>query len=350
MAPGLLSQNSFPSKEPSGEILPGKVNQFEIDQKLLIQNEGKPLSGAQNTLGKEIEAGLFQIYPGGVTYALAFSPDGKSLAVAGDIPGIRVYSIETGLEDHFLNAHETPVKHLVYSADGESLISGSSREVRIWDTITGDQQESMALEEDLKDLALSSDGSWLTLATDQSLKSHFLLRPGVTSEIPGLQGIKKIANIGDFLWVSLQEGKLIRFRISDHSVAEVRESPSAWCFDLKALNYPPGILLAGDFPEIKFLPKNPKQLSITGETLARDYRGHVGWVKALALHPNGNQFASGGALGKVNIWSFDDKKPKHTFLNHQEEIFAIEYSPDGSWLATAGKDEMLLLRDLRNLR
>jgi dipeptidyl aminopeptidase/acylaminoacyl peptidase len=82
-----------------------------------------PAAGAESTTEKLVE---------GVT-ALAFAPDGRTLAVAVD-QTVRLWDLATGRLVANLAGHEGKVQCLAYSSDGTLLASGShNRTVRLWD-------------------------------------------------------------------------------------------------------------------------------------------------------------------------------------------------------------------------
>src|SRR5207245_2066629 len=82
--------------------------------------------------------------PGDRIFKVAFHPDGKTLASAGEDHVVRVWDVGTGEEVRALHGHTAPVLNVSYSPDGRVLASSSGAhqtgdpgEVRLWDAATG---------------------------------------------------------------------------------------------------------------------------------------------------------------------------------------------------------------------
>ena len=74
----------------------------------------------------------------GKILTMAFSPDGKMLASAGDDDGIKLWDVETGKELRTFYGHKQTVNCIAFSPDGKKIASASNDfTVKIWDVMTG---------------------------------------------------------------------------------------------------------------------------------------------------------------------------------------------------------------------
>jgi RNA polymerase sigma factor (sigma-70 family) len=129
-----------------------------------------------------------------MSYALAFSSDGKTVA-AGVGKKIKLYDTATARERATLEGHQDTVFCLAFSPDGKTLASGSSRkvertfvgQVKLWDPATG--KERATIDGDMgiiRALAFARDG--MTMATAGSAKDTI----GDDGIIRGEAGVVKL--------------------------------------------------------------------------------------------------------------------------------------------------------------
>ena len=78
-------------------------------------------------------------------YAVAFSPDGKRLAVGSAEGTLRLLDTSSGETITTLTGHSGPVLCVAWAPDGGSLASGSAdRSIRIWESATGQLLRSLS--------------------------------------------------------------------------------------------------------------------------------------------------------------------------------------------------------------
>ena len=112
-----------------------------LRQPVAIAHDAKA-ANHQNSQTWELPDGAFvrlgKGVMGGSDRAIAFSPDGKHLAVASGI-GIWIYDVETARELVLLNVgHATLIRSVAYSPDGSILAAGTGDgRVQLWKLESG---------------------------------------------------------------------------------------------------------------------------------------------------------------------------------------------------------------------
>ncbi|MDB5305956.1 MAG: domain, G-beta repeat [Gemmataceae bacterium] len=67
----------------------------------------------------------------------------------------------------------------------------------------------------------------------------------------------------------------------------------------------------------------------------RTVHAHDGWVRAVAVSPDGHVLASCGNDNAVKLWTAADGKPVRTLEGHTSHVYNVAFHPDGTRLASA---------------
>jgi WD40 repeat protein len=73
-------------------------------------------------------------------------------------------------------------------------------------------------------------------------------------------------------------------------------------------------------------------------------------VHAMAASPDGSWLATAGNDDLVRVWDPVTGTRRHTLIGHTKPVWAMAGAPDGSWLATAGHDATVRVWDLTGRR
>jgi WD40 repeat protein/uncharacterized caspase-like protein len=275
--------------------------------------------------------------PSGLTWSLAFSPDGKTLASGGFDGLVRVWDTMSWRQRLELKGHNDPVRSVSISADGNLIASADGKSVRVWNLSTG--AELRVAEIKTGGLAFSPVGRALYLGiqgagdverrlvdgpsgkTIQVLKDPWLLPTcGIFSPNGELIAESGVISGGEMmsggiqLW-NVRTGRMLR---ELHSVVTM---PSFVAFapqgNVLAVSGQNGVRL-WDLSTLRPLPlQNPK-------------RTDCNTAEGLAFTPSGEELLAGLRCGQLDLLSLrsspvaEFKPPTSAFVND----FAL--SPDGT--------------------
>ena len=242
----------------------------------------------------------------GPVHALAYSRDGKRLAVGAGLPArtgsVRVYTVPDGTLLHDFEGHDDVVSGLAFRPDGGQLASASlDQTVRLWDLIEGTPAGVFKGHSDfVYDVAYTPDGrSLLSASKDRSIKRIDL--------------------------ATLKEQRTY----SDHDE------------DVLAVAFQPGgakFVTAGDEPQLRWWTPD-------GEKPSTKVGGHGGPVHQLSFSGDGRRLISAGGDSSVRLWDGSSGAFLRTLPGPSEWQYAAALSGDGRLAAAGGWDGLVRVWD-----
>ena len=290
---------------------------------------------------------VYQLPP--VITALAWAPDGSTLAVSGYREVLLHKPDGSGIVGRLVGISDR-IQSLVFSPDGATLVAAGGTparfgEVEIWDVAARKLLRSVTVSTDtVFGASLSPDGSKVavgcadnTVRVIETTTGKELLKVGhhenwVLGTAFGIDG-KRLVSVG----------RDRAAKLTDASSGAFIENVNLLRDQLTAVARHPRrdyVLIGGEerVPYL-YMMDRPRAMKIADDTtLVRKFEAQSGPIFALAFNSDGSRIAVAGTSGEVPIYSTDTGERVATCTGRQAGIYAVAFRPDGEQLATGGFD------------
>ncbi len=320
---------------------------------------------------------------GNITGNIAFSPDGRRMAVPSSI-GVWIYDAQTRKELDFYKTHgsvggwrtgqelrnlprghEGWISSVCFSPDSKTLASGGDTIV-LWDVTTGMQKAVLTppLHKDpVTSLSFSPDSRFLAsghsdgkivlwdVATGHH-KSNFPKHSGATRCISFSPDGKTLASGSGYeLWLwDITSGKHIP--LSVHPVVTYISTNGERLFKYPAvfgLSFSPdGKTLATGHRDttVRLWDVETRIAKTIYRTAKTVYRGHTDFVRSVCFAPDGETLVSASWDKTVRLWDIATGKQKAVFKGHLNKVMGVAYSVDGNTIVSSGGWDEVRLWDV----
>ena len=282
----------------------------------------------------------------GVVYRASFSPDSSQVVAGGDARDTKV-KIWNVNNSHVTRAfrHGSGVNNSTFSPDGSKIVTGSNDGVvRIWNL---EKEGELDLQIDVGGnpafVQFNKDGSRLLIRTLEGAV-------GVWDAASGFPLFEPLALDGDCCFSV--DGKLVVLggsdglvRLIDSETGDVSRLGTRHNSRI-SLSVSPGgqhIVTSAFADSLKVWDLSTGELAWTTE--------NPGSYLATAFHPNGDIVAACNAMnsdwdvGQIDVWNWRTGKRPVEALDCEGQIYAgaLEFSPDGRFIAAGTVDGLLLI-------
>ena len=249
------------------------------------------------------------------TYAIALSPDGQTLAVAGGMPGrlgeVRLFDAASGELKRVLATSSDVVLDVAFHPNGETLAAASADgSIRICETATGQEKLAISSHSDwVCAICYNADGSKLASASRDKTAKVFDAATGdllVTYSGHG-QSVRGVAFHpgGEEAYSCGADNAVHSWKIADAAKTADVVGAGGELFRLET---------GGEFCFVPSADKQTRQFRLADRGQVRTYGGHEDWVLVAAYHDATQRLATGSFDGQVRIYNTEDGTETLNFL------------------------------------
>jgi RNA polymerase sigma factor (sigma-70 family) len=291
---------------------------------------------------------------GGGAQALAYSPDGQTLAVASGSNAVRLWTVATGKEIlPVASGHQGDVTTVAVSADGKTMTScGADHVIRQWDTATGKELRQFKLPADAGVAVFSVNGALVAFNTNDDVRIWDVAKGSEVQKVklpPKQAGIGGNA-FGQFNTLRLAfspDAKLLAVRGNE---SKVHLWEVATGTELRVLDEPAPKQENANPAAAAVLIRGMGQASAgvvftsDGTSLASVTSAPAGW-RQVGIQAGVQPVANNGAKTTVHYWNVLSGKPLRQ-LTLDKAVLAFALSPDDRNLATLNGDNTISIWEI----
>ncbi len=235
----------------------------------------------------------------GSVYEIAFSPDGTLIATGSEDKTIKLWNAKSGILVRTLTGHSDAVIAVVFSPDGKTLASGNrGLEVKLWDVASGTLKQSLTGHTHyVTSVAFSPDGRTIASGSlDDTIKLWDVTSGALKQTLTGSSSSVSSAVFSPD-GRTIANGRNDTIELWETASGSLKQTLTGKGGSVNSVVFSPdGKIIAGNFD------RTIKLFDLAGGKLRQTLSGHTGVVYALAFSPDGRTIASGSYDLTVKLW------------------------------------------------
>jgi WD40 repeat protein len=265
--------------------------------------------------------------------SVAFSPTGSLLATAGSDNTARLWDFRKAIQVRNLR-QSGAVKSVAFSPDGKWLAIATDDTASVWDVGKGVQVLSVRPLGSVNGIAFEPSGKRLATASADNMAQLWHLDGG-----KGLLSVHHLDSVNDLSFSP--DGTKLATASSDNTAKVWDSSSGGELLSLSASSNPVNsVAFSKDGKHLAMASTDGTATVWDIQNVKRLFtvKGHEASVNGTTYSPDNKTFATASADGTARIWDATKEGPPLLVLRHAGPVNFVVYSPDGKRLATASSD------------
>jgi WD40 repeat protein len=283
-------------------------------------------------------------------YSLAFSRDGRLLATGSEDTTVRLWDVKTRRRLHTLLGHNGVASAVKFSPDDKTLATSSwDQTTRLWDVQTGKPLAVLRGQPDMvTSVSFSPNGKRLATASRPEVRVWDLpVQPKTWQTCMNLPSLLSLALASDEQTLAVRDGSTRIVcrqypsgkKLPDLPIPSRDAQGHLLAYQSQAFSSDGTLFATAQKNEIDLWNRHTWQKT----TLRGDHFG------VLALSHDSSQLATNDLdKDEVSLWDTHTGHRLSRWKAHQNDILTLVFSPDGKWLVSGSWDRTLTVWDMKS--